>query len=111
MSKITDIINKYTVGEATLEDTNTALAEMGADIHLEPGKHELTAEEVAASKADTAATANGYGLLDTGTGSLDKVQIKDGQLVDCDCGEMYALCMIAGHTYKVQGTALVEAER
>ena len=47
MSKITDIINKYTVGEATLEDTNTALAEMGADIHLEPGKHELTAEEAA----------------------------------------------------------------
>ena len=65
MSKITDIINKYTVGEATLEDTNTALAEMGADIHLEPGKHELTAEETAAAKADTAATANGYGLLVT----------------------------------------------
>ena len=49
MSKITDIINKYTVGEATLEDTNTALAELGADIHLEPGKHELTAEEIAAA--------------------------------------------------------------
>ena len=49
MSKITDIINKYTVGEATLEDTNTALAEMGSDIHLEPGKHELTAEEIAAA--------------------------------------------------------------
>ena len=62
MSKITDIINKYTVGEATLEDTNTALAEMGADIHLEPGKHELTAEEIAAAKANTAAIANGYGL-------------------------------------------------
>ena len=104
MSKITDIINKYTVGEATLEDTNTALAEMGADIHLEPGKHELTAEET------TAATANGYGLLDTGTGSLDKVLVKDGHLVDCDCGEMYALCMIAGKTFRVQGTALVEAE-
>ena len=107
MSKITDIINKYTAGEATLEDTNTALAEMGADIHLEPGKHELTAEETAAAKA---ATANGYGLLDTGTGSLDKVQVKDGQLVNCDCGEMYALCMIAGKTFRVQGTALVEAE-
>ena len=110
MSKITDIINKYTAGEATLEETNAALAELGANLHLEPGKHELTTEETAAAKADTAATANGYGLLDTGTGSLDKVQVKDGQLVDCDCGEMYALCMIAGKTFRVQGTALVEAE-
>ena len=110
MSKITDIINKYTAGAATLEETNAALAELGADIHLEPGKHELTAEETAAAKADTAATANGYGLLDTGTGTLDKVQVENGRLVDCDCGEMYALCMIAGHTYKVRGTALVEAE-
>ena len=109
MSKITDIINKYTAGEATLEDTNAALAELGAGIHLEPGnKHERTAEETAAAKADTAAAANGYGLLDTGTGSLDKVQVKDGQLVNCDCGEMYALCMIAGKTFRVQGTALVE---
>lgn len=110
MSKITDIINKYTTGEATLEETNAALVELGTDIHLEPGKHELTAEETAAAKADTAATANGYGLLDTGTGTLDKVQVENGRLVDCDCGEMYALCMIAGHTYKVQGAALVEAE-
>ena len=110
MSKITDIINKYTAGEATLEETNAALAELGAGVHLEPGKHELTAEETAAAKADTAATANGYGLLDTGTGSLDKVLVKDGHLVDCDCGEMYALCMIAGKIFRVQGTALVEAE-
>ena len=49
MSKITDIINKYTAGEATLEETNAALAELGAGIHLEPGKHELTAEEIAAA--------------------------------------------------------------
>ena len=39
MSKITDIINKYTTGEATLEETNTALAELGAGVHLEPGSH------------------------------------------------------------------------
>ena len=36
MSKITDIINKYTAGEATLEETNATLAELGADLHLEP---------------------------------------------------------------------------
>ena len=107
---MTEILNKYTAGQTTLEETNAALAEMGADIHLEPGKNELTAEETAAAKADSAATANGYGLLDTGTGTLDKVQVKDGQLVNCDCGEMYALCMIAGKTFRVQGAALAEAE-
>ena len=62
MSKITDIINKYTVGVATLDETNVAPAELNANIRLEPGKHELTAEEIAAAKADTAAIANGYGL-------------------------------------------------
>ena len=107
---MTEILNKYTAGQTTLEETNAALAEMGAGIHLEPGKHELTAEEVAASKADTAAAANGYGLLDTGTGTLDKVQVQDGQLVNCDCGEMYALCMIAGKVFPVKGAALTETE-
>lgn len=110
MSKITDIINKYTAGEATLEETNAALAELNAGIHLEPGKHELTAEETAAAKAETAANANGFGLLDTGTGTLDKVEVRDGHLVGCDCGEMYALCMIAGKVFPVKGAALTEAE-
>ena len=107
---MTEILNKYTAGEATLAETNAALAELGAGVHLEPGKHELTAEEIAAAKADTAAAANGYGLLDTVTGTLDKVQVKDGQLVNCDCGEMYALCMIAGKVFPVKGAALTEAE-
>ena len=39
-----------------------APAELNADIRREPGKHELTAEEIAAAKANTAAIANGYGL-------------------------------------------------
>ena len=49
MSKITDIINKYTVGVATLEETNAVPIELNANIRLEPGKHELTAEEIAAA--------------------------------------------------------------
>ena len=49
MSKITDIIDKYTVGVATLEEANAVPAELNANIRLEPGKHELTAEEIAAA--------------------------------------------------------------
>lgn len=107
---MTEILNKYTAGQTTLEETNAALAEMGAGIHLKPGKNELTAEETAAAKAETAANANGFGLLDTGTGALDKVEVRDGHLVGCDCGEMYALCMIAGKVFPVKGAALAEAE-
>lgn len=51
---MTEILNKYTAGQTTLEETNAALAEMGAGIHLEPGKNELTAEETAAAKIDPA---------------------------------------------------------
>ena len=99
---MTEILNKYTAGQTTLEETNAALAEMGAGIHLEPGKNELTAEETAAAKAETAANANGFGLLDTGTGTLDKVEVRDDHL--------YALCMIAGKVFPVKGAALTEAE-
>ena len=73
---MTEILNKYTAGQTTLEETN----------------------------------ANGFGLLDTGTGTLDKVEVRDGHLVGCDCGEMYALCMIAGKVFPVKGAALTEAE-
>ena len=109
MSHLREIIGKYTAGEATLEHTNKALADIGAGFHLEPGKNILTEEEKRATTVGYyPEQANGYGLLDTGTGSLDKVQVKNGQLVGCDCGNMYALFSIAGKTYRVKGSALTE---
>ena len=44
---ITDILFKYTTGEATLEETNEALKEAEAGFHLEHGKNEITPEEAA----------------------------------------------------------------
>ena len=81
MSKITDIIDKYTVGVATLEETNAVPAELNANIRLEPGKHELTAEEIAAAKANTAAIANGYGLCLVGVPG-GRRPLQSGQLCD-----------------------------
>ena len=52
----------YVIGELGSLAEHTAPAELNANIRLEPGKHELTAEEIAAAKANTAAIANGYGL-------------------------------------------------
>lgn len=95
---ITEIIKAYTTGEKTLEQANAALAEAGSSLYLDPEKNTITEAE-----------RTTRGLLDTGTGSLDKVEVKDGHLVNCDCGEMYALCIFNGKTYNVEGTALVEA--
>ena len=110
MSKVNEIIAKYTDGKATLEETNGALKEVNAGFHLDPLRNTFTGEELLKTKADTAETANGFGLLDSGTGTLDKVRVKDGRLVNCDMGESYALLIIAGRTYRVKGTALVEPE-
>ena len=95
--KYTDILAKYTLGEATLDETNAALKEAGAGLHLNPSKHVLTEEEIANGTA---------GLLDTGTGTMDKVQVKDGHLVNCDCGNMKAFVLMNGKTYEVKGTEI-----
>ena len=109
---ITAILRKYTSGEATLEETNAALKEAGSNMYLDPNKNKLTEEEIRATTIGTYPDqANGYGMLDTGTGSLDKVEVKNGQLVNCDCGSMYALCIIADRIYKVEGTKLVEYKK
>ncbi len=94
-----EIIMKFTTGEKTLVETNTDLARIGAGFYLDINKHLLTEDEI---KNGTA------GLLDTGTGSMDKVHIANGELVNCDCGDMYALVIVSGKTYEVKGKKLVE---
>ena len=64
---IADILFKYTTGEATLEETNDALKEAEAGFNLEPGRNEITPDEMALTTVgDTPEEANGFGLLDTG---------------------------------------------
>jgi hypothetical protein len=110
MRKYDDIIGRYTAGQATLEETNAALKEAGAGFHLDPTRNTFTGEELLATKADTAETATGWGLLDTGTVTMDKVQVKDGHLVNCDMGAGFAMCIIGGKTFIVKGDALAEKE-
>ena len=108
---INETMSKYTAGEITLEQANEELKKAEAGFHLDPNKNVLTEEEKRATTIGCYPDqANGYGLLDTGTGTMDKVQVKDGHLVGCDMGESYALCIIAGRTYQVKGTELVEQE-
>lgn len=109
MRDLKEIISKYTIGDATLDATNTELEKVGAHFHLDPQKNILSEEEKhATSVGYYPEQANGYGFLDTGTGSLDKVEIRNGKLLHCDCGTLYALVSIAGRTYHVKGSTLVE---
>ena len=111
MDTINEILQDYTAGKTDLPTTNDALKAAGATFHLDPNKNMLTEEEIRATTVGTYPDmANGFGLLDTGTGSLDKVEVRNGKLANMDCGEMYALCIIAGRTYKVKGKELVDYE-
>ena len=111
MSKVNEIMAKYTAGEITAEEANAKLAAAEAGFRLQPGKNALTEEEKQATTVGYYPDqVNGYGLLDTGTGTLDKVRCENGQLVGCDCGESFAEVIIAGHTYQVKGAVLVEPE-
>ena len=95
--KVREIIAAYTDGKKTLEETNAALKEIRAGFHLDPTRNAIADDEVGR-----------FGLLDTGTSTLDKVEIRDGELVNCDCGDMYAMCLFNGKTYKVNGKKLIE---
>ncbi|WP_312611388.1 hypothetical protein [Oscillibacter sp.] len=108
ISQINRIIAKHTAGEATLEETNADLRAFGSDLRLQPGKNALTAEEIAAAVVGAPGEVCGAGLLDTGTGTLDKVYVKDGRLVDNDVGEMHALLLIGGKVFRVEGDTLAE---
>ena len=48
---------------------------------MEPGRNEITPDEMALTTVgDTPEEANGFGLLDTGTGSMEKVHVTNGKL-------------------------------
>ena len=97
MSDMTRILRNYSNGVATLEDTNKALDEIGAGFHLDPDRNKLTEEEMLHGTA---------GLLDTGTGTLDKVKIINGEL-EHEVG--FGLCIVSGKTYIVRGKKLFES--
>lgn len=116
MSNATEILAKYTSGEYTAEEANEKLKEAGIDsFHIVPGKNELTEEDIKATTVgETAAEANGFGLLDTGTGTMEKVHVVNGkldyavnQVNDDGTTNMIAYVLIGGKTYEVKGDTLV----
>ena len=102
--KYTDIINGWKSGAYGVEEANKKLQAIGAGFTINPHKNSITAEE--AAKGDE---RNGFGMLDTGTGSLDKVEIREMKLVH-NIGDMVAFVKFNGKLYKVaDGEKLVES--
>lgn len=95
--KSTDILRKYTNGQMSLQEANAALKECRAGFHLDPQRNYIHPGE-----------KDLYGLLDTGTGTLDKVRVRDGKLSNADCGAMPATCTFNGKLYRVHGDRLGE---
>lgn len=106
MNKIEKILRDYTEGAATLEETNAKLAEAGFWGPLDPERHKITDAE-----------RTTYGLLATGTGTLDKVRVVDGKRLEYPVNKvrpdgsvnMDAEVYFNGRRYTVRGTELVEA--
>lgn len=96
MENINKIISDYTAGEMTLEEANAALTELGAGVLLDPEKNVIRPGE-----------EDRFGLLDTGTGTLDKAEVRDGRLV-YGVGSMRALCFFNGKAYEVRDAELEE---
>lgn len=116
MKTINEILRDYTTGETDLEATNAALKEAGAGFSFGPGQNEITEEDrMATTVGYYPSQANGYGLLDTGTGSLDKVHVTGGKLDHAvnqvqphGTTNMTAYVIICGKIYEVLGDTLAE---
>ena len=111
----TDAMLQYTAGDRTLEETNEYLKKFDAGYHLDPMKNVLTGQDILATTLGTCnAEINGWGFLDTGTGSLDKVQVINGhtkyQINTMINGKpnMIAYVLIGGKMFAVHGDELVD---
>ena len=113
MSNITEIIEAYKkeIENASAEDAKAALVKAnkalkGTGIQLDPEKNVIKPEEAAVVCEDVS-KMNGFALLDTGTGTMDKVEIKKGKLVH-SIGDMVAFVIIGDVLFEVMnGTDLV----
>lgn len=107
-----EILQSYTKGEKTLEDTNEALREGGFGLYLDPARNTLSEEELAQTAAgDLPGEANGWGLMDHGFSVMEKVRVVNGRTVDVDMGAELAFVYMAGKKYRLKGNVLEDVSQ
>lgn len=105
MVDIYEIVKDWENKKITKEEANEKLA--GTGVQIDPDKQKIE-EGTGAVYCEDVTKINGYAMLDTGTGTLDKVEIKNGKLVNTDVGSMYALIVFGDGSYRrVVGTQIV----
>ena len=113
--QVIDIYKKE--GTEAAEDVNAALKKLGVGLSFQPGKQIITPEELMETTVGAvAAKANGYGMLDTGTGFEEKVKVVNGKLVNGAINQvmpdgktnMYSVVYILHRKFEVKGDTLVD---
>ena len=111
MKTVEEVLRKYTLGEASKDETNDALKELGSPLNLDPDRNVITPEELAETRVGmTPDKADGFGLMDHGVGCLEKVHVVDGRTVDVDMGQEAAYVYMAGKVYRLRGDVLTEED-
>lgn len=113
MININEVIETYKkeIENASAEDAKAALAKAnealkGSGIYLDPEKNVIKPGEAAVVCEDVS-KINGFALLDTGTVTRDKIEIKNGKLA-YSIGDTFAFVVIGDALFEVQnGTDLV----
>ena len=111
MKTVEEVLRKYTLGEAGKDETNDDLKELGSPLCLNPDRNVITPEELAETRVGvTPDEANGWGILDHGVGSLEKVHVVNGRTVDVDMGQETAYVYMPGKRYRLRGDVLTEED-
>ena len=111
MKNLEDILHDYTRGDKPLDETNQELKELDCGLQLDPTRNLFSARELLEARGgETPDEANGWGILDHGVGSLEKVHVVNGRTVDVDMGQETAYVYMAGKRYRLRGDVLTEED-
>lgn len=101
-----EIIKKHTAGAITLEEANELLKENGCGgLQLDPFKNVITGQEFMDTVvSDDPAKVTGWGLMNHGVGTPEKMHVQNGKL-DYDTGfyDGQAAFFIKGKIFTVNG--------
>lgn len=104
MTEMSKIFRAVADGELTFEEANIKLEEAGYDVRLVKDQNKITDEEKAANIVDDdPSKVTGWGVLDMGIGSPDKIYVENGKFSHDTGFDETSVCyfIINDRTYRV----------